>query len=67
MQRDLWGPYVLAAICDCHEFIEFDVTEETLAEKLVHKGDLEFELCGHRFMPLCKVNQEHYHVYIKLK
>lgn len=62
-----WGPYVLAAICDCHEYIEFDVTEETLKDKLVHKGDLEFELCGHRFMPLCKVNQEHYHVYIKLK
>ena len=62
-----WGPYVLAAICDCHEFIEFDVTEETLADKLVHKGNLEFELCGHRFMPLCKVDQEHYHVYIKLK
>ncbi|MBR5251407.1 MAG: glycoside hydrolase family 127 protein [Oscillospiraceae bacterium] len=62
-----WGPYVLAAICDCHEYIEFDVTEETLKEKLVHKGDLEFELCGHRFMPLAKVNQEHYHVYIKIK
>ena len=62
-----WGPYVLCAVCEGGEFLEFDLTDGSIGEKLVHKGDLEFELDGHRFIPLSKVDKEHYHLYIKIK
>ncbi len=62
-----WGPYVLCAVCDSEEYIQLDVNEQTVKEKLIHKGNLVFELEGYTFLPLCSIDDEHYHVYIKLK
>ena len=62
-----WGPYVLTAINESKEYLHFDITADDVGEKLIHKGNLEFEIEGQRFIPLNKVDKEHYHVYVKAK
>lgn len=59
-----WGPFVLAAISSGTEYITI---AETDIEKLVHKGDGQFELKGIQFKPLNKIDRENYHLYLKIQ
>lgn len=62
-----WGPYVLAAISKQSEFILFDINDETVGQKLLHDGSLNFTLENQKFMPLNRIDQDNYHVYVKIK
>jgi len=62
-----WGPYVLAAISKQSEFIMLDINDETVGQKLVHEGNLNFVMEGYKFLPLNKIDEENYHVYVKIK
>jgi len=62
-----WGPYVLAVISKQSEFITLDINDETVGRKLLHDGSLNFTMEGHRLLPLNRINQENYHVYMKVK
>ncbi|MBR5306291.1 MAG: glycoside hydrolase family 127 protein, partial [Oscillospiraceae bacterium] len=59
-----WGPFVLAAISDSREYLTI---AETDLEKLVHKGDGQFEMNGMQFKPLNKIDRENYHLYLKIQ
>ena len=59
-----WGPYVLAAVDENKEYLTIQVDD---AKALVHKGDCEFEMNGIPFKPLNKINDEYYHLYLKVK
>ena len=59
-----WGPFVLAAISDSREYLTI---AETDLEKLVHKGDGQFEISGMQFKPLNKIDREKYHLYLKIQ
>jgi hypothetical protein len=62
-----WGPYVLAVISKQSEFIKLDVNDETVGEKLLHEGSLNFTVEDYRLLPLNRIDQENYHVYVKIK
>lgn len=62
-----WGPYVLAAISNLQEFIMLDVNDETIGQKLLHDGGLNFIMDNHKFLPLNRIDKENYHVYVKIK
>lgn len=62
-----WGPYVLAVISKQSEFITLDINDETVGQKLLHDGSLNFTMEDHRLLPLNRINQENYHVYVKVK
>jgi hypothetical protein len=62
-----WGPYVLAAISKQSEFIMFDINDETIGRKLLHDGHLNFMLEEHKLMPLNRIDDQNYHVYVKIK
>lgn len=62
-----WGPYVLAVISKESEFITLDINDETVGQKLIHDGSLNFAMEGYRLLPLNRINQENYHVYVKVK
>jgi DUF1680 family protein len=63
-----YGPYILAVLSDKESFIEFDQSQlETTALQAIKKetGTLNFSLNDLFFTPLAKVNEEHYHLYLK--
>lgn len=62
-----WGPYVLAAISKQTDFITFDIDDETISKSLLHDGNLNFTLGGHKFLPLNRIDKENYHLYMKIK
>lgn len=62
-----WGPYVLAAISEQTEFITFDINDETVGENLLHDGNLNFTMGDYKFLPLNRIDEENYHVYVKIK
>ncbi len=62
-----WGPYVLAAISKQLEFIVFDINDETIGQKLLHDGNLNFIINDCKFLPLNRIDKENYHVYVKIK
>lgn len=62
-----WGPYVLAAISKQSDFIVFDINDETVGQKLLHDGNLNFIMEDHKFLPLNRIDKENYHVYVKIK
>ncbi len=62
-----WGPYVLAAISNKLEFITFDINDETVGQSLLHDGNLNFTMQDYKFFPLNRINNENYHVYVKIK
>lgn len=59
------GPYILAAISESREYLELDINEENLEEQLIRKGnELEYEYRNLRFIPLCRISEEAFHVYV---
>lgn len=59
-----WGPYVLAAISENKDYITVD--KNSLAQ-LQHNGNLQFTLGDIIFKPLNTINDEYYHLYVKLQ
>lgn len=62
-----WGPYVLAVISNESEYITLDIDDETTGKNLSHDGRLNFTMGDYRLLPLNRINQQNYHVYVKLK
>ena len=60
-----YGPYVLAALSDEKEFLEVPFSESDIEKKMIHSGDeIAFTCGGVRWIPLCKIDDEAYHVYV---
>jgi hypothetical protein len=62
-----WGPYVLAAVSEQKEYISLDIDSENVGQSLQHDGNLNFRIESQKFIPLSKIDKEHYHAYIKVK
>ncbi len=59
-----YGPYIMAALSEEKGFLDFPFTEEDIEEKMIPSGDgLTFTCEGIRWIPLCMVDEEAYHVY----
>ena len=60
-----FGPYVLAAISDEKEFLNVSFSESDIEKKMIRIGDdIAFFCDGMRWIPLCKIGEEAYHVYV---
>lgn len=60
-----YGPYILAALEDKQEFIKVSFDEESISQQMKQTEiPMEFECDGIRWIPLYRVDQEAYHVYV---
>lgn len=62
-----FGPYIMAAISEEQEFIRVPFDEHDVDSRMERKENLEFVCEGRRWIPLCKVGEEVYHVYFICK
>lgn len=59
-----FGPFVMAALSEEKEFLKLPFTETDIEEKMVPAEDgLTFVCEGTKWIPLCMVDEESYHVY----
>lgn len=59
-----YGPFIMAALSKKKEFLSFPFTEADIEEKMVPSKDgFSFTCEGIRWIPLCMVDEEAYHVY----
>lgn len=59
------GPYILAAIWESGEYLKLEINEENLEQELVRTGNgLEYKYQNLRFIPLCRISDESFHVYV---
>lgn len=59
-----YGPFIMAALSRKKEFLSFPFTEADIEEKMVPSKDgFSFTCEGIRWIPLCMVDEEAYHVY----
>lgn len=63
-----YGPYVLAALSEQEEFLKVSVCEADIGQKLVWENEKEDSICfqcdGWKWIPLCEIDKEAYHVYV---
>ena len=60
-----YGPYILAALEDKQEFIKVSFDEKSISQQMKQTEiPMEFECDGIRWIPLYRVDQEAYHVYV---
>jgi hypothetical protein len=61
-----YGPYIMAALSEEQDFITFPYTEAEVGEKMIpQKHSLEFVCDGVTWIPLCMVDDQAYHAYVK--
>ncbi|MGN1166206.1 MAG: beta-L-arabinofuranosidase domain-containing protein [Lachnospiraceae bacterium] len=60
-----YGPYIMAALSEQKEFIQFSFSETTIEKKMIPTEEpLRFECEGFTWIPLCRVGAKAYHTYV---